>query len=78
MKIDKAFTYDWRYWSIPELTAAAQRSYCLEACDAAGTASTDDDVDDYKANALARKTSRAGWPTSSQYLELSLFRSWYV
>jgi hypothetical protein len=57
-KMDKAFTYDWRYWSIPELTELLQEAGYADVR-VYWDASTDDDVDDYKPTKRAQ--NQPGW-----------------
>jgi len=63
----QAFTYDWRYWSIPELTELLKEAGYSDV-GVYWDSSTDDDVDDSSAP-RARKTSRAGSRTSSHCRE---------
>jgi SAM-dependent methyltransferase len=57
-KLDKAFTYDWRYWSIPELTELLTEAGYSDVR-VMWDSSTDDDVDDYKATKRAQ--NQPGW-----------------
>jgi hypothetical protein len=57
-KIDKAFSYDWRYWSIPELSELLKEAGYSDVR-VMWDSSTDDDVDDYKATTRAQ--NQPGW-----------------
>ena len=57
-KMDKAFTYDWRYWSIPELTELLKEAGYSDV-GVYWDSSTDDDVDDYKRSTRAQ--NQPGW-----------------
>jgi len=57
-KIDKAFTYDWRYWSLPELQELLKEAGFSEVR-VYWDASTDDDREDYRP--LPRAQNQPGW-----------------
>ncbi|MEO8903968.1 MAG: class I SAM-dependent methyltransferase [Polyangiaceae bacterium] len=57
-KLDKAFTYDWRYWSIPELTELLKEAGYSDV-GVYWDSSKDDNVDDYKRTTRAQ--NQPGW-----------------
>jgi hypothetical protein len=57
-KMDKAFTYDWRYWTLPELTELLTEAGYSDV-QVFWDKSTDDDNDDYQPT--TRASNQPGW-----------------
>ena len=75
--MNKAFTYDWRYWSLPELTELLKEAGFADA-QVFWDKSNDNDTENYQPTRRAHEPPGVARLHRCHALKVSLFQPWYV